>query len=222
MIYAMPQFEGFPVEAIEFLRDLEANNDRDWFKANRARYDEHLVAPATALGEDLADLGRPRLFRPWKDTRFRPGPPIKEHLGLAIGYEGAGGFYVELSLDGLLVAAGLHNPTSDQVDRLRRAVNAGRSAAALTRAIGRARDAGLELNEPDLVRVPRGYSPDHPRLDLLRRRRLTVARRHELGPWLHRPQAGARIRQDLEASTPLVRWLRERVGATQHAAARAG
>ena len=214
----MAAFGGFPVQAIDFLRELEANNDRDWFKANRARYEEQLVAPATALGEDLADFGRPRLFRPWNDTRFRPGPPVKEHLGLAIGYEGAGGFYVELSLDGLLVAAGLHNPASDQVDRLRRGVDAGRTASALTRAIGRARAAGLELNEPDLVRVPRGFSPDHPRLDLLRRRRLTVARRHALGRWLHRPQAGVRIRQDLEAAAPLVRWLRERVGPAQRSA----
>jgi uncharacterized protein (DUF2461 family) len=117
-INAMSAFQGFPPEAIEFLRELEANNDRDWFKTNRARYDEHLIAPAKALGEDLADLGRPHLFRPWNDTRFRPGPPIKEHVGLAIGYEGAGGFYVELSLDGLMVAAGLHNPAPDQVDRL--------------------------------------------------------------------------------------------------------
>jgi uncharacterized protein (TIGR02453 family) len=214
----MPAFRGFPIEAIEFLRELEDNNDRDWFKANRARYDEHLVGPATALGEDLADLGSPRLFRPWNDTRFRPGPPVKEHLGLAIGYEGAGGFYVELSLDGLLVAAGLHNPTPDQVDRLRRAVDAGSSASALTRAIGRAREAGLELNEPDLVRAPRGYSPDHPRLDLLRRRRLTVARRHSLGRWLHGPRAGARIRRELDAAAPLVRWLRERVGPTRRSA----
>jgi uncharacterized protein (TIGR02453 family) len=218
MILVVPAFRGFPVEAIEFLRELEDNNDRDWFKANRARYEEHLVAPASALGEDLSDLGRPRLFRPWNDTRFRPGPPVKEHLGLAIGYEGAGGFYVELSLDGLLVAAGLHNPAPDQVDRLRRAVDAGSSASALTRAIGRARDAGLELNEPDLVRAPRGYSPDHPRLALLLRRRLTVARRHRLGRWLHGPQAGTRIRRDLDAAAPLVRWLREHVGPTQRLA----
>ena len=102
----MAAFKGFPPEALEFLRELEANNDRDWFKANRARYDEHLVAPVRALGEDLADLGRPRLFRPWNDTRFHARPPIKEHVGLAVGYEGAGGYYVELSLDGLLVAAG--------------------------------------------------------------------------------------------------------------------
>src|SRR5947208_4641838 len=140
---SMPAFKGFPAEAIEFLRELEDNNDREWFKANRARYEEHLRAPAAALGDDLSALGRPRLFRPWNDTRFRPGPPIKEHVGLAIGYEGAGGFYVEVSLDGLLVAAGLHNPTPDQVDRLRRAVDAARTSAALARAIGRAQGAGL-------------------------------------------------------------------------------
>jgi uncharacterized protein (TIGR02453 family) len=213
-------FQGFPSEAIVFLRELEANNDRDWFKANRARYDEHLVAPATALGEDLSELGRPRLFRPWNDTRFRPGPPIKEHVGLAIGYEGAGGFYVEISLDGLLVAAGLHNPATDQVDRLRRAVDSGRTVAPLTKAIRRAEDAGLELNQPDLVRAPRGYPADHPRIDLLRRRRLTVARRHELGSWLHEPLASKRIRAELDAAAPLVRWLREHVGASQRATAR--
>src|SRR5438874_4633061 len=215
----MAAFRGFPPEAIEFLRELEDNNDRDWFKTNRSRYEDHLRAPAVALGADLAELGQPRLFRPWNDTRFRPGPPLKEHIGLAIGYEGAGGFYVELSLDGLLVAAGLHNPTPDQVERLRAAVDSPRSAAALTRAIARARAARLELNEPDLVRTPRGYSPDHPRAELLRRRRLTVARRHELGSWVQRPKAGARIRAQLDAAAPLVRWLRERVGPPQHAAA---
>jgi uncharacterized protein (TIGR02453 family) len=217
MIPAVPGFGGFPSESLEFLRELEANNDRDWFRANRARYDEFLQSPAAALGEDLADLGRPHLFRPWNDTRFRPGPPIKEHVGLAIGHEGAGGFYVELSLDGLLVAAGLHNPAPDQVDRLRRSVDAPRTAAALSKALQSALDAGLELNQPDLVRAPRGYAADHPRLELLRRRRLTVARRHPLGAWLHRPQAGAHIRKELAAAAPLVRWLREYVGASERA-----
>ena len=117
----------WPREALEFLRELEANNDRDWFKANRERYDEFLLEPARALGEDLGDFGRPHLFRPWNNTRFRPGPPLKEHLGLAIGYAGAGGYYVELSLDGLMVAAGLYMPAPDQVDRLRRAVDQPRS-----------------------------------------------------------------------------------------------
>jgi uncharacterized protein (TIGR02453 family) len=211
----MPAFEGFPPEAIEFLRELEDNNDRDWFKANRARYEEHLIAPAKALGAGLADLGRPHLFRPWNDTRFRPGPPIKEQVGLAIGYEGAGGFYVEISLDGLMVAAGLHNPTPDQVERLRQAIDVGRTAAPLTRAIARAQKAGLELSKPELVRAPRGYPAEHPRAELLRRRSLTVAHRRAIGPWLHKPKAGVCIREELQATVPLVRWLREHVGISQ-------
>jgi uncharacterized protein (TIGR02453 family) len=216
----VPTFRGFPPEALDFLRELEDNNDREWFKANRARYDEHLVAPAHALADDLADLGRPHLFRPWNDTRFHARPPIKEHLGLAIGHEGAGGYYLELSLDGFLVAAGMHQPAPDQLDRLRRAVDAGRSAAVLTRALRRAQAAGFELNAPALARAPRGYPSDHPRLDLLRRRSLTLHRRHVVGPWLHRPGAGKRVREELEATTALVRWLREHVGPSQRGAAR--
>lgn len=217
----MAAFRGFPAEALEFLTELEANNDRDWFKANRARYDEFLVAPATALGEDLADIGTPKLFRPWNDTRFHAAPPIKEHLGLAIGYEGAGGFYVELSLDGVLVAAGLHNPQSDQVERMRAAIDKPRIAASLRKAIGSAEAGGLELNEPDLVRGPRGYPVDHPRMDLLRRRRLVVAKRHAVGRWVERPAAGRRIRDQLDAAAPLVRWLRGHVGPSERGAARA-
>lgn len=213
----MPAFRGFPPEALEFLAELEANNDREWFKANRARYDEHLVGPVRALGEDLSDLGRPRLFRPWNDTRFHPRPPIKEHIGLAVGYEGAGGYYVELSLDGLLVAAGIYQPAPDQLDRIRRLIDDGRTAAPLTRAVARAQKAGLALAEPALVRAPRGYPADHPRLRLLRCRSLTVTRRHALGPWLHRPKAGRTIREELDAAAPLVRWVRERVGPSQRA-----
>jgi len=213
----MTTFRGFPSGALEFLRELEANNDRDWFKANRARYDELLLGPARALGEDLAaaGFGRPHTFRPYHDTRFHPGPPIKEQLGLAVGYEGAGGYYVELSLDGLLIAAGLHNPAPDQVERIRRLVADARTARPLAAAIERAQAAGLALNAPELVRAPRGYPLDHPRIELLRRRSLTVSRRHPLPRWIHSSGAGTRIRAELDAATPLVRWLRERVGPSE-------
>lgn len=218
----MSGFRGFPQGGLDFLRELEESNEREWFKANRARYDELLVAPARALGEELeaAGFGRAHLFRPWNDTRFHPGPPIKEHVGLAVGYEGAGGFYVELSLDGLFVAAGLHNPAPDQVERMRRLVADGRSAAPLEQAIAGAEAAGLRLGEPALTRAPRGYPADHPRIELLRRRALTVSQRHRLAGWIHRPAAGARIRGQLDAAAPLVRWLRERVGPTEKPRAR--
>jgi uncharacterized protein (TIGR02453 family) len=205
----------WPPEALEFLRELEANNDRDWFRANRERYDRDLVEPARELAAELADLGEPHMFRPYHDTRFHMRPPIKEQLGLAIGHRGAGGYYVELSLDGLLVAAGMHAPASDQLGRYRAAIDDGRRAAAFERALGAAGAAGLEPAPPELQRAPRGYPQDHPRIDRLRMKEITVHRRHPLAPWLHKPSARTRIRGELEAARPLVAWLGKHVGPTQ-------
>jgi uncharacterized protein (TIGR02453 family) len=202
----------WPPAALEFLRELEANNDRGWFKANRARYDESLVAPARELAERLNHLGKPRFFRPYNNLRFRAGPPLRENLGVAIGYGAAGGFYFDLSLDGLLVAAGLYHPESDQLERFRAAIDDSRKAPAFERSVARAEKAGLSLAEPELKRAPRGYPADHARLERLRLKRVIVSRRHPLEPWLHEPLCDQLVRSELEAARPLVRWLAETVG----------
>ena len=150
----------WPPQALEFLRELEDNNDRTWFKANRARYDDHLRAPGQALAESLADLGEPRSFRPYNDARFHHRPPIKEQLGIAIGYGPAGGYYVE----------------------------------------------------PELKRAPRGYPVDHPRVQRLRLKNLTVFARHGLEPWLYDERCRAVVLAELESSRPLVTWLAKHVG----------
>jgi uncharacterized protein (TIGR02453 family) len=202
----------WPPEALDFLRELEDNNEREWFKANRARYDRSLVAPARELAERLSHLGQAHFFRPYNNLRFRPGPPLKEHLGVAIGYGAAGGYYVELSLDGLLIAAGLHRPATDQLERFRAAIDNSRKSAAFERALTAAAKAGMSLAEPALKRAPRGYPNDHPRVVRLRLKRVTVAQRHPLEPWLHEPSCDQRIRSQLNAAAPLVRWLAGTVG----------
>src|SRR3954452_20216947 len=201
----------WPPEALDFLRELEANNDRDWFKANRERYDTYLREPARDLAGRAPGRAEPPLSRPYNDTGFPLRPPIKEQLGLAIGYGGAGGYYVELSRDGLLVAAGLHHPASDQLERFRAAIDDGRRAAAFERAVGTAAEAGLAVPPPQLKRAPRGYSPDHPRIARLRLKEITLYRRHALEPWLHRPKCDELIRAQLESGRPLVAWVAKHV-----------
>lgn len=202
----------WPPEALAFLRELEDNNDRDWFRANRARYDAHLVEPARALAQSLEHLGEPRLFRPYNDARFGLRPPIKEQLGMAIGYGAAGGYYVELSLDGLLVGAGLHHPATDQLERFRAAIDDEPRARTFDRALDRALEAGMQIVDPELKRAPRGYRVDHPRIEHLRRKHLTVFCRHALEPWLHEPACAQRVREQLDATRPLVQWLGANVG----------
>jgi uncharacterized protein (TIGR02453 family) len=205
----------WPREALDFLRDLEDNNDRTWFKANRERYDTYLVEPARELARGLSHLGELHMFRPYNDTRFHMRPPIKEHLGVAIGRWDPGGYYVELSLDGLLVAGGLYHPGSDQLARFRAAIDDGRRAAGFERAIKTAGAAGLTLTEPELKRAPKGYSPAHPRIERLRLKTITVHRRHGLEPWLHEPACDERIRSELDSVRPLVGWLARHVGPSE-------
>jgi uncharacterized protein (TIGR02453 family) len=207
----------WPPEALAFLRELEDNNNTAWFRAERSRYEEHLVAPARDLAEKLSELGRPHFFRPYNNLRFRPGPPLKEQLGVAIGYGAAGGFYFELSLDGLLVAAGLHQPAPDQLGRFRAAMDDERTARGYVRGLATAGRAGLTPADPELKRAPRGYAMDHPRIAHLRRRQLTVSYRHPLEPWLHDPSCDERVRSELRAARPLVKWLAETVGPSTRA-----
>jgi len=202
----------WPPAALEFLTELEANNDRDWFRANRARYERDLVEPGRQLAAALAHLGQPHFFRPYNNLRFRPGPPLKENFAIAIGYGGGGGYYFDLSLDGLLVAAGIHAPASDQLERYRAAIDNDRLARGFERAIRAAEAGGLQTAPPELKRAPKGYPIDHPRIERLRIKELTVFRRDELGPWLHEPSCTERIRARLDAARPLVRWLGEHVG----------
>jgi uncharacterized protein (TIGR02453 family) len=203
----------WPPAALAFLQELEDNNDRDWFKANRARYDNDLLAPARALAEKLERLGPAHYFRPYNNTRFRPGPPLKEHIAVGIG-SGPAVYYFQLSLDGLVLGAGLWHPETDQLERFRAAIDNGRKSATFERAVSRATARGLELVEPELKRAPKGYSPDHPRIDRLRLKRLAVHHRHPLRKWLHTRAGDERIQSELESAKPFVTWLNENVGPT--------
>lgn len=203
----------WPREAVKFLRDLEDNNDRDWFKENKARYETFCAEPRDALAERLApQFGRPKTFRPYHDTRFHQGPALKEQVGLAFGFGEGAGYYVEISLDGIFVAAGMWAPASDQVSRWRTAVEDKRRAGGVRKAIDTAGAAGMELYEADLKRGPAGMPADHHAADLLRHRRVVVSSRTKLGPWVHKPDAADKVEAQFAASKPMVTWLRKHVG----------
>ena len=199
-------------EAIEFLRELERNNDREWFKANRGRYDEYVREPARELADSLSHLGEPHFFRPFRDTRFHQGPPIKEEVGVAIMPGSGAAYYFQLSLDGLMLGAGIHRAQPDQLERFRTTILDERRATSFEAALEPALNKGFKTAEPELKRVPRGFSPDHPRAARLRMKSLTVYKHHELTPWLHTPECDLAVRSELESTRLMVDWLGETVG----------
>ena len=175
----------FTPSTLTFLRALRRNNTRDWFNANRHRYEEHVRAPMVALVEQLAIdlpaiapdlLAEPKrsIYRIHRDTRFSPDKtPYKTHVAAIFPHrdlpkhEGAG-LYVHVALDAVYIGGGLYRPQPRQLARLREHIAAHHrqlpaiiGAPAFRRAFG-------ELSGDRLQRTPRGYPPDHPAAHLLR------------------------------------------------------
>jgi uncharacterized protein (TIGR02453 family) len=209
--------------AFTFLRALRKNNDRDWFAANRERYDaivkpgfEDLVAglliAATTFDQRFAFVEPRRcIFRIHRDVRFSADKsPYKPRLSAFLsprGWRGTTpGFYLAIEPGGeSIIAAGIYVPEKPVLADLRRRLAAGDPA--FERIVRAKRFAAyLPIDTDPLARVPAGFARDHPRADLLRARRYMV-RRVFGDTELVRGDAFALFRAALRDTAPFVRWL---------------
>jgi len=185
----MSDFTPLSPELFHFLAELEAHNERTWFKANQARYEAHVREPARAfvraMGPRLARISEHlvaddrkvggSLMRVQRDLRFsKDKRPYKTNVGIQFRHDAgknvhAPGVYVHLSLDEVFMAAGMWMPDSAALGVIRARIDAEQDewravveAPALSGTFERQGDA--------LKRPPRGYPADHPFIDDLKRK----------------------------------------------------
>ncbi len=79
----MSEFGGIPSDAVTFYADLAGHNTRDWWAANKRRYEDSVRGPLRELTDALADeFGPAKIFRPHRDVRFSPDKtPYKDRQG---------------------------------------------------------------------------------------------------------------------------------------------
>ena len=160
-------FSGWPAEALDFYQGLEADNSKSYWTSHKAVYEEQVLRPMTELVEQLAaELGEPKIFRPYRDIRFSADKtPYKTHIGATVGPHS----YVQFSADGLAAGAGRWHLEPDELASYRAAVAADSSGAEIAAIVADLEKAGVEVHgHGTLKSAPRGYSSDHPRIDLLR------------------------------------------------------
>lgn len=206
-------FSGIPVEAIEFYEQLEADNSKVFWEANKARYRAVVKGSVEALCDELADHGPFHLFRPHNDLRFSKNkPPYKTHQGAYGESEGGAGFYIQVSKDGLMVAAGYYAMAKDQLERFRSAVDAehtGAEIASVVAALPKQHRIGA-IDE--LKTAPKGYPKDHPRIELLRRKGLMTMVEFGTPTWLHTKRVTSKVREVWRTAEPMNAWLDAHVG----------
>lgn len=166
-------------EVIEFLKQLHANNDREWFNAHRSEWKrvqgvfntfvEQLIEGVASFDPSVSGLtAKDCTYRIARDTRFsNDKTPYKNHIGAYIAPRGKKAgfagyyFHVEPAGDGLLgnnlLSAGLYCPEPVVLRSVRDEVfdNGAEIAAAMKSATG------FRLDESNsLKRTPKGYPSD--------------------------------------------------------------
>ena len=216
-------FPGFPKETLRFLRALRRNNNRDWFLAHKDVYETSVRAPmvelVTALGGAILNFApemvvdpRRNIYRIHRDIRFsQDKSPYKTHVAALFWPRGlaknaCAALYFHLEPAEVLVAGGIYMPGSAEIRAIRghiaenwEQMRAIVSAAQFRRLFGR-------LEGEQLSRPPRGFPPEHPAMDLLRRKQFLVAITDP--PALaESPKLFPRIITAFAAMMPLIRFL---------------
>ena len=203
-------FTGFPPAAFTFYEQLAAHNTKSWWLEHKGAYEESVRAPMQALTDALAaEFGEAKLFRPYNDQRFAKGEPYKTHQGAVVMIEDAIGYYVQISAEGLRVGGGWYAPGGRQLERVRRAIDSPKGAVLEGMVAKAARRFEMDLNP--LATRPRGYDADHPRIALLRARRIVGTRLHEPSA-VQSAKAVGLVRADWRALRDLMEWIADQAG----------
>jgi uncharacterized protein (TIGR02453 family) len=175
----------FPPDTLTFLRALKRNNRRDWFNANKDRYERSVRQPMIAVIEQLArDLPRfapdlvasPKasMYRIYRDIRFSDDKaPYKTHAAAHFSsrrlpkHEGAG-LYFHISPEEVWIGGGMYAPQTSQLHAVREHIAANlKRWRAIVESRSFRRTVGA-LDGERLLRVPRGFAKDHAAAEYLK------------------------------------------------------
>jgi uncharacterized protein (TIGR02453 family) len=213
------KFEGFAPAVRRWFRGLEADNSREYFRANRDFFDESVRGQMEALLDELAAKfgGDVKMFRQHRDIRFsQDKSPYKTNTyGVIYGSQiAAQGLYASISERGLVAGSGYHTMVRDQLERYREHVHDAKHGPQLAKLVAKAENAGLQLWGDTLATAPRGYVKDHERIALLRRKSLSLGASLGFGRGIGRSDGLQFVGKTWSAAAPVTGWLDEHVGAS--------
>ena len=210
------EFAGFHPDVMKFFDELAANNERTFWLANKERYEQHVRAPMQALANALEGaFGEPHLYRPYRDVRFsKDKRPYKVHVAVSFGGRGPGaigGRYVHLDRSGLFVGGGAYQLDSETLARYRRSVSDQRTGEELAGIVVELKSKGYDIGGERLKRAPRGFDPEHPRIDLLKQKGIFASKHDAPADWFYTPALFDHVLRVFGDSEELVNWLRHHV-----------
>ncbi|HCA08203.1 DUF2461 domain-containing protein [Chryseobacterium sp.] len=174
-------------KTFEFLKQLEKNNNREWFTKHKAEFDSVIKDNKvffTQIYNELQEhdnLKGIHIFRIYRDVRFSKDPtPYKNNFG--VGYSRSkpmlrGGYYIQLEPGNSFVGGGFWGPEAKDLLRIRkefeistREIDKIRSDETFKKYFG-------EIEGDAVKTAPRGFDKNHPAIDLIRKKQYVVMRK---------------------------------------------
>lgn len=174
----------------DFLKQLSANNNREWFHANKDFYNraklefeifiDGFIPQLAQIDPEIGSLSaKDCTFRIYKDVRFsKDKTPYKTNMGayLVKGGKKSGyaGYYIHIEPEGSFLAGGVHAPESNILKAIRNEI------------FENVEEFEGMVNAPDhkkyfdgiygdkLKTAPKGFSKDWPKIDYLRHKSYAV------------------------------------------------
>lgn len=225
------KFDGFSKSTFKFFKDLENNNTKEWFQANRTVFEEHVMNPAQeyimAMGELLKPMcpkivANPKvdksIFRIYRDVRFsKDKTPYKTHLGIFL-WEGPRkklgnpGFYLQFDKSKILIAGGLYQFPPELMKPYRDAVSDEKKGAEVAKILKKIlKNKSYILGGKHYKRIPRGYDEESPNADLPLHNSLFVYYEGPVPKETHSPKFLDYSLKVFKEMLPLHNWIKENV-----------
>lgn len=172
---------------LQFLKNLEKNNDRDWFLEHKGQYIlaqnnmKHVAEEIQSALSKKDEISDARVFRIYRDVRFsKDKSPYKNNLGIHFTRATAhrrGGYYLHIQPGQSFAGGGFWAPNPDDLKRIReefafdaRPIRKILASKKFIQYFG-------ELQGEELKTAPSGFDKNHPDIDLIRKKSFTVMRR---------------------------------------------
>ncbi|GAC14661.1 DUF2461 domain-containing protein [Aliiglaciecola lipolytica] len=191
-------FSHFDPSIITFLRQLAANNDKNWFAEHKQEYEDKVRTPTLAFIQQMdswikmisphyeatAKKVGGSMMRPYRDVRFsKDKSPYKTNVGIQFKHEigkdvHAPGFYLHIEPDNVFLGVGTWRPDPESLRKIRDHIVL--KPDTFRDAIQHSPFKEIfELEGESLVRAPKGFDPDHPLIeDIKRKDFIAVSRLH--------------------------------------------
>jgi len=224
------RYASFEPRTIVFLKQLAANNNREWFKENKTRYEEDVLDVALRFIQSMQDplaaiaphftavptrIGG-SLMRVYRDTRFsKIKLPYKTNIGIQFRHERAKdvhspGYYVHVAPDDVFIGVGMWRPDTETLRQIRERIAT--RPAEWKRAIGTtAFKRHFNLGGESLQRPPRGFDKEHPLIDDIKRKSFIAIRNMSVADCL-KPQFQRTVETAFKQATPYMNFLCSAVG----------